>query len=357
MKQIVFRADASVMIGSGHIMRCLTLADRLAARGAEIFFVCRQITEPLVQMIEDRNYRLFMLNYVYEHNNEYLIDAEFTCDILQSISPTIDCLIVDQYQFDYRWEEIVNPHTDSLMVIDDLADRKHSCDLLLDQNYYSNRFERYSNLVPMGCVLFLGPSYALLRPEFCHPVSSTLRGDTAATRILVSFGGSDSTNETAKTIKALNKIRDIPLSIDIVLGSSSPHIEEVRLLCAQSENIHMHVQVDYMSKLMASSDLAIGSGGSTTWERIMMALPTMTIIVAENQRQMTEDLAHEGAIINFGWYNQIDVDELSEKISVILHNPSILDSVREISKNLISLDMPNGMETIVNAILRRSYVK
>jgi len=177
---ICFRVDSSTIIGTGHVVRCLTLAGKLRAKGNDISFICRELPGNIIDQVLSAGYdvyRLPMTNYddlshkETENHQAWLAvdrptDARQTEDILKSLGTAVDLLVVDHYALDISWEKEVREYCENLMVIDDLADRKHICDFLLDQNYYKNLEHRYDNLVPRACIKMLGPSYALLRPEF-----------------------------------------------------------------------------------------------------------------------------------------------------------------------------------------------
>ena len=186
-------------------------------------------------------------------------DATETLAALGETQPA--WLIVDHYALDLRWESILRPRVGKIMVIDDLADRPHDCELLLDQNLYQDMETRYDPLVPATCAKLLGPKYALLRPEFAQARKNLRQRDGQVMRILVFFGGVDPTNETAKAIHALASIADRQFAVDVVVGSGNPHKQQIENLCAEHEGFHYHCQVDNMAELMAAADLAIGAGG------------------------------------------------------------------------------------------------
>ena len=173
---IAFRVDATNQIGTGHFMRCLTLADELKKQGAQICFLSPNFPAHLNDMLvaKGMKYMPLSLDAVQEPNDD-LVHSNWlgTCQA-QDAKRTIqaladqpwDWIVVDHYALDERWESAVRMSAKKIMVIDDLADRLHNCDVLLDQNFYANMQTRYSGKVPVDCQLLLGPSYALLRKEF-----------------------------------------------------------------------------------------------------------------------------------------------------------------------------------------------
>lgn len=343
----VIRVDASFLIGSGHVMRCLTLADELRQQGSDVAFVCREHAGNLIALIEGKGYPVMHLQQLngYVSKPDDLIHAEWLGvswqqDALETINALGNTqpqwLIVDHYALDHRWEKELRPYADKIMVIDDLADRPHDCDLLLDQNLYLSMETRYENLVPGNCRKLLGPKYALLRPEFSAARKSLPQRDGHVRRILVFFGGVDPTNETEKALHALISIFDqlVEVEVDVVVGGRNTHKEQIQNICATHEGFHYHCQVDNMAELMAAADLAIGAGGSTTWERCSLALPSITMIIAYNQRETTAAVAAAGAALNLGWYENVNEEVLAAAVSSLLQNASAL---REMGRQALSL--------------------
>jgi UDP-2,4-diacetamido-2,4,6-trideoxy-beta-L-altropyranose hydrolase len=312
--RIAFRTDASLQIGSGHVMRCLTLADALKAQGAQCLFISREHPGHLMEVIRQRGYMAnSLLAPVYQAQSDiknsaatglypqphqqiepahavwlgstWQADAMDTAAILASLQP--DWLVVDHYALDQRWESALQPHYKKLMVIDDLADRAHGCDLLLDQNLGRHQ-QDYAKLVPADCQVFTGPQYALLRPEFAAQRPYSLQRRQAQTnigRLLITMGGVDQPNATGKVLQAL-KTCALPqeCSITVVMGLTAPWLENVREIAAQMPwSTEVVVNVNDMAQRMADSDLAIGAAGSTSWERCCLGVPTLMAVLAENQ--------------------------------------------------------------------------
>lgn len=309
--KVVFRADASVKIGSGHVMRCLTLADELTRQEHECEFICREHEGHLGESISGKGYQLTMLPAggdtelaVYsEDDGSYAdwLDVPWEQDAQQTqeaVEPLkADWLVVDHYALDARWEHRVASAVERILVIDDLADRHHECQLLLDQNL-GRAASHYDGLVPKDCLRLIGPEYALLRPEFSDLRDRSLkrRENPELKRILISLGGVDQTNVTGKVLEALSAIT-LPegLQLDIIMGASAPYLDEVRqqtalLPCKATVNVN----VPDIAERMCLADLSIGAAGSTSWERCCLGLPSATIIVADNQRLIGEALAQSG---------------------------------------------------------------
>ena len=302
---IVFRVDSSVQIGSGHLMRCLTLAGQLKkVKQAEIAFISRNLEGNLNHLIENHGYRLFTLPRVVPNEGlagyekwltvKQAVDADQTKQILQRIA--VDYLIIDSYALDETWENILRPYVNKIMVIDDLANRRHNCDILLDQNYYCDMESRYTGLVPANCQLLLGPQYALLREEFYEARQKMRNRDGTIKNILIFFGGSDLTDETMKALKALESLHRSDIQVNVVVGASNKNRENIEAYCRQYENMQYFCQVSNMAEMMNEADLAIGAGGTTTWERCFLGLPSIVIAIADNQVCICEDCARLSCI-------------------------------------------------------------
>jgi UDP-2,4-diacetamido-2,4,6-trideoxy-beta-L-altropyranose hydrolase len=298
--RVVIRADASLKIGTGHVMRCLTLATGLADRGAQVDFICRAHQGNLITLIEQRGFRVITLPFASggdeasldEPAHSHWLGCNWQMDAQQScaaISGTVDWIIVDHYALDHRWETTMRAKCARIMCIDDLADRSHDCDLLLDQSL-GRCSQDYAQLVPKPTKLMLGPKYALLRPEFAQWRDASLaRRETPQLRhILVTMGGVDADNVTGRVLSALQRMEIVTLDrITVILGPRAPWRHYV---LAQAKNgpvpTHVFSGVDNMAELMTSCDLAIGAGGTTTWERCALGIPSILFTLAKNQHNI-----------------------------------------------------------------------
>jgi UDP-2,4-diacetamido-2,4,6-trideoxy-beta-L-altropyranose hydrolase len=288
MRHIAIRTDASLEIGSGHVMRCLALAHALQTAGAECHFICRDHSGNLIEQIRKKGFTVTALQGTVESlGADWTIDAALTKNAIDET--LVDWLLVDHYAIDTKWERALRPFCRKLMVIDDLANRQHDCDLLLDQNLGRNAGD-YAQLVPSKCHVLAGTRYALLRPEFTALRQASLdRRSTSPglENLLIAMGGVDLPDATSKTLEAL-RVCTLPkdLCITVVLGSHAPWLERVRLLAkGMPRTTNVRVGVADMAQLMANSDLAIGAAGSTSWERCCMGLPTLMVVLADNQRE------------------------------------------------------------------------
>jgi len=248
-------------------------------------------------------------------------DALATIDIIDRYPRSERLLVVDHYGLDYRWETMLRSCVDKILIIDDLANRRHECDFLLDQNLYEDLESRYDGLVPENCRLFLGPAYALIRKEFREAKAKMKPRDGQVKRILIFMGGSDPTNETMKALKAVQMLERTDIAVDVVVGANHPFREEIQKKCLDTPTTNFYCQTDRMADLMAEADLAIGGGGTATWERCYMELPSLVVTVAKNQEQVAEYLHRIGAIGLLG-----AKEEITEKVITNVLDDYVTDS-------------------------------
>lgn len=328
---IAIRVDASNQIGTGHFMRCLTLATALQQRGAKTRFVSRHMPVHLQDMLVAKGYGFSLLpsapgaavadDLLHSHwlGTSQAQDAINTNHALSD--KTWDWLVVDHYALNVRWETALRNTVGRIMVIDDIADRRHDCDVLLDQNFYADMDSRYIGKTPSDCQLLLGPRYALLRDEFRQQHEQIKPRTGQVKRVLVFFGGVDADNYTALAIEALSNTGRRDLQVDVVIGAQHPARMEIDAACAR-HGYACHIQTPNMAELMAQADLAVGAGGTATWERCCLGLPTLTLCIADNQRRLVDDSALFGLIYAplMGWNVS---SGLLRHFQALLENPGL----------------------------------
>ena len=303
MLKIAFRVDSSSQIGTGHVIRCLTLADALRESGAECQFVCREHEGHLMDLIRGRGYAVCSLpktrvevSVEPDLAHSHWLGVDWQTDALQTRhevgTEMLDWIIADHYALDYRWETALRPACKRIMVIDDLADRQHDCDLLLDQTH-GRSAEAYLGLVPAYCKLYLGPEFALLKPVYSEWRAQLQARDGLVRRVLIYFGGSaDVANLTSMAVQAFLAPELVHIELDIVVGAHESSLEE---LVAHRGNAKLHRQLPDLVNLMATADLAIGAGGATTWERCCLGLPSILVVCAVNQAEIGKAIGELGA--------------------------------------------------------------
>jgi UDP-2,4-diacetamido-2,4,6-trideoxy-beta-L-altropyranose hydrolase len=344
---ILFRCDASLSIGSGHVMRCRTLARELQRRGATATFLCRRQPGDLISLVEQEFPVLALPEQLLaaceglegrELYGAWLgcsqdVDATQCLEVLgQAGITSASWLVADHYGLDARWEAQLLAGLASgdappkLLVIDDLADRPHQADLLLDQNFFGGDTEqRYQGLVPPQCCQLLGPHYALLGPEYAR-LHSLVPPRTELRRVLVFFGGGDPANLTGRALEALLDPALAHLAVDVVLGRHSPHGQTVAELVARRPDTTLHAALPTLAGLIARADLAIGAGGTTTWERACLGLPSLVVVIAANQRPTAQSLGEAGYLHLLGDWVSVTVEQIRSVLLARIHNPFARES-------------------------------
>ena len=298
---LLFRVDASSLIGSGHLMRCLTLADEARSRGWRSFFVTRDLSSELIDKVKASGHKLYHLVEI-DKNKSFKInelahsdwlnvsqetDAIETSHLIEKINP--DWVIVDHYAIDATWHTIIKKTGKKLLVIDDLADRVLNCDILINQNL-GFLDKDYAGKVKVDTQMLFGPKYALLRPEFREWREFSLSRKTVfpKKRVLITMGGVDAENHTLKVLETLEgSLNAHKCEFLVILGPLYQFLDEFNKFTENSHNdIRMLTNIDNMAEIMANSDVCIGAAGSSSWERCCLGLPTLTFTIAENQHRI-----------------------------------------------------------------------
>jgi len=314
---VVFRADASIFIGTGHVMRCLSLADALKSRGAECHFICNPDTGHALDLIRLRGHAAYALpgDECCAPGADFSEDAAQTRVIVSKLNA--DWLIVDHYLLGQEWECQIRSAVRKLLVIDDLG-RAHQCDVLLDQNFHNPIHARYRQTLASDTQLLLGSEFALLRPEFATlRVPALQRRNGSLSRLLVSMGGSDPDNETNKVLTGLGAGWQAEWTLDVVVGSSNPHRSCVAEACRRLPNARLHVQAANMAELMLAADCAISAGGGTTWERCCLGLPALVTVVSNDQLAIAEAVAQAGAQVLLGGNSDLAARDYAKSIAAL----------------------------------------
>jgi len=364
---VVFRADASLTIGTGHIMRCLTLAEALRKEGVNCRFICREHIGNLNALIRQKGFEVLCLpvDYLYQNGKTIKMFSEdsvlyadwlgtdWETDAQQVISSIqeeiIDWIIVDHYGVDTHWESLLKSHSKKLMVIDDLANRRHDCDLILDQNLGRNA-KNYLSLVPNNCEILVGPKFALLRDEFGEIRKKVLSHKSIGKlhNLLIMMGGVDLLNASGHILRTLINC-DLPqdLKINVVISNKSPWIEKIREQAIQMP-WETKVLVDglKLSYVMSESDLAIGAPGISAWERCCVGLPTLLVVLAENQIDAAKALVDSGCNQSVGGFNEISTN-LGRTLEIMKDPVNLLRS-RELA---FTITDGNGTNLVVQKLL------
>jgi UDP-2,4-diacetamido-2,4,6-trideoxy-beta-L-altropyranose hydrolase len=294
----VFRVDASGEVGFGHLSRCINLAEVLRSRGNEVSFVCRDDEAKSFSALEDRLFATVLLPMLSagEVVNQQE-DAQETIQALQGEKP--GWLIVDTYTLDKNWERLMRPHVAKIAVIEDLSGRDHDCDLLIDQNYSERSAASFEKFVPKTCELLLGPRFALIADQFRKLRDLKSKPAPELNRIFVFCGGSDPQNLTQRVIDEISCSELSNVAVDVVVGAQNKTFDRAAVLKLNA-NIEIHDASGEFGRIMSIADLAIGAGGTTSWERMCLGVPSIVVSIADNQNSACEKLGRDGLIDYLG---------------------------------------------------------
>lgn len=358
--RVAFRVDASARMGIGHVMRCLTLADALTTAGAECVFISRMADGDTKSLIHARGFEQIMLPTTKRTRvlvaddppHAAWLDADWETDVVQTVTALsshrmIDWLVVDHYALDARWHRSMRNSTKRLLVIDDTADRLLECDLLLNQNLDPYSYQRYEKLVPTGCHKLLGPDYALLRPVFAilrhvqRPVRKSLKA-------MVFLGGGDPDGLTLLALEAIEQTRPTDMTVDVVIGSANPFATTIRAWSNDRAWISIHDGNAEIAAIMADADLAVGAAGTTTWERACLGLPTVMVVIAENQRRIAEAVEEIGAAALAGDWKNVCPDAIVRQLRPLIDSAERRSAMRAAAMKLTD---GKGSERVVKEML------
>ena len=321
--RVVFRVDSSGEIGSGHLSRCINLAEELRSRGSDVTFVCRDLDGAGISSLEEKLFRTVLL----PRSTEVILQSVDASEFIASfVGARPDWVVLDNYSLSSEWETAVRPFVEKIAVIEDLADRHHDCDLLIDQNYSDRTVETFKPQVPETCKFLIGPKYAMLNSVFAKIREVSVAPRTELKRVLVFCGGSDPKNLTKTVLDALSGDEFSDLAVDVVIGAQNQNFKPGSTN-QYGSNIQFHKSGDDFAKIMSKSDLAIGAGGTTTWERMCLGLPSIIVSIAENQVPTCEKLAREGFIRYLGPQSEVSNESVAGAVREFLKTPSELSAV------------------------------
>ncbi|QKJ67899.1 UDP-2,4-diacetamido-2,4,6-trideoxy-beta-L-altropyranose hydrolase [Deefgea piscis] len=298
---IIFRVNAGVFNGLGHLIRCMALAKEFTDFDVKCVFICNKENGFPSGMIDGLGFDVFYIDESISLNE----DAQFTVDLVEALF--CEVVIVDSYLIGSDWETKVKHQVSKLVVIDDLPNRVHDCHILIDQNFRLTYDFLYSDLLPKNARKLLGPSFAMLRPEF---VIERIKGCVAKkniNRVFVFFSGGDDAGET---LKAINGLKDwvndfnVAIDVDVVIGESNSDKKKIEEMCI-TNSWNLHCNVSNICELMYLSDIAIGSGGSNSWERCCLGIPAIVSILASNQEELINNLSIYGVVYSLGWASKL----------------------------------------------------
>ncbi|MCJ8339785.1 MAG: UDP-2,4-diacetamido-2,4,6-trideoxy-beta-L-altropyranose hydrolase [Pseudomonadales bacterium] len=366
-KWFVIRADASEKIGLGHVMRCLAMAEWAQSCDIQAVLLSRAIPDALIPKLQELSVTAIKLpechcvtskpSYSHSHwlTGTEIQDADNSLTVIeQQIKERASkplFIMVDHYALGAPWEKKLAGFA-SILAIDDLSDRPHYCSWLIDQTFGKSR-DNYADLVNTACDIKTGPEFALLRTEFKNLSDSFKRKAPLADkalRVLITLGGGDADNVTGQVLGLLSQTSIVKnLFITVIVGGANPHLKQLR---QQSELMKCQVKIivnsQAMAKLMTEHDICIGAAGSTSWERCTLGLPTLNLVLAENQQKIAVNLDKVGAVVNLGCIGDVCVEQIEKLLILYHHNQDIYlqlaDTCQKISDGM-------GCKRILDLIL------
>jgi UDP-2,4-diacetamido-2,4,6-trideoxy-beta-L-altropyranose hydrolase len=361
---IVFRVDGSTDIGLGHVMRCLALAKQVNEQH-NIIFLCQDLPSQVTPMIAEAGVTLLLLR-----NDLSLVNFENTATgvlspqiqrhhaskcwsvLVDVLDRNIDLLVVDHYALSAPFCSAMRNCCDNIVVIDDLANRSHDCDVLIDQNVYNEIDTRYEGLLPAHTRTLLGPKYAMLRKEF-YQLPTAQRQDN---HLIVCFGGSDPDNLTERAVDILLALSAEDYTADIVVGGAYAKVDTLREKLNDHPNMVLHHNISFLSQLMQRGSFMIGAGGTMHWERARSGIAGLIITLADNQIETTRCLDERRCCMWLGSSDTITDSQIRKAIEFALHSPQNIRDIADNARKLVGEHQSPSfvMDEILNTIKRNS---
>ncbi|MBL1198519.1 MAG: UDP-2,4-diacetamido-2,4,6-trideoxy-beta-L-altropyranose hydrolase [Nostoc sp. GBBB01] len=327
--KLLIRVDASTQIGTGHVMRCLALAQAWQDAGGQVIFVMATEAPDLKTRLQSEGMEVIHLPIEIGSAE----DAEETAKLARQFDA--NWVVVDGYQFGTKYQEIIKEFQLKLLFLDDFGHAKqYYADIVLNQNIHADE-GLYVSRQPYTQLL-LGTSYSLLRREFWQWREWERSLPLVAKKLLITLGGADPDNVTLKVIQGLQQVEVEGLEAVVVVGASNPHYEQLLVLSQESKfPIHLKRNVTNMPELMAWADVAVTAGGSTCWELAFMGLPSIVLILAENQRAIAEKLEAMGVVVNLGWHENVSTLEIALRVTQLLITAGSREKMAKCSQELV----------------------
>ena len=338
--KVLIRVDASRALGTGHVMRELALADVLRSRGAAVSFACRTLDGRAADLISPAGFSLCELASADDEAADFAATA-------RASRGNYDCIIVDDYRLGASWEREARKLARHIVVVDDIADRDHDCDLLIDQNLYEDRARRYLTRIAPACARLLGPHYAMLRPEFEKTRATTRVRTGEVRRLHVSFGGTDPTGQTLIALEAIAHVQGPQWTTDVVIGPGNPDCQQIEAAAQRLMGATCHVAPPNIAHLMSRADVALGSGGVSTNERMCVGLPAVVVATSALQEQSARDVALAGAHKYLGGFGALTFADYADALRELAAAPAVVRAMSAAGMRLVD---GRGCERVAEAI-------
>ena len=322
MHNIVFRADANVEIGTGHLMRCLTLADKLQFNNLNSLFIISKKSVGFINFIKKRGYTVHVIECSHNHSDTVLYFKK------TRIKPS--WLVIDHYNINIEWETAVKPYVSNILVIDDLANRSHDCDAILNPNLHSD-FTIYDGLISQNCKKFIGPRFSLLGNQYQQFQNLNKNISDDIFHIAIFMGGGDFFNITEHLIdhffSYFEYLKGREIHIDVIIGSQHPNKKSIEDKCKKIPYISLYVDTPNMAQILSKVDLCVGAGGGAALERCCLGIPSIVLTFADNQIRGVEALVNSGAVLFGGDYRQRDWKNLFKEAVLKIQSSTVRQSL------------------------------
>ena len=337
MPTVVFRVDANVKLGIGHLMRCLTLADKLNSNNIECIFILSFSSTDFIYKIKERGHGVKILENESDINR-HDFDQCATLNFLKSLETKPVWLVVDHYNIDIAWELSVRPYVLYVLVIDDLADRPHYCDAVVNSNL-NIEIDSYKDLIPVECVKFFGPKYSLLSNQYrqYRDLKGTISPDINS--IAIFMGGGDHLNITEHMIDNFfyyfDYLKDKKIALHVVISGQHPNKLSIENKCKELSFITLHIDTSKMAQILSNVDLCIGAGGGAALERCCIGVPSIVVTFADNQIHGIDALTKNGAIIFGGDYRKPGWKQLFKNAALQIQDFKIRKAIASKSRQFV----------------------
>ncbi|MCP4668342.1 MAG: UDP-2,4-diacetamido-2,4,6-trideoxy-beta-L-altropyranose hydrolase [Deltaproteobacteria bacterium] len=340
---LVIRADATTQIGTGHVMRCMALAQAWQDRGSQVTFLSHCESDSLYRRITDEGFSFISIQRSHPDPSDLYMTLESLSAMSSELSSDI-WLVLDGYHFTPQYQKAIRNGGKRLLVIDDYNHLPHyHADILINQNIGASSI---SYICDPDTIRLLDCKYALLRREFLKHKDRSREISKKAKKVLVTLGGADPENVTLKVIQGLNQLNDKGIEVKIVVGPSNPNIQSLwKELSLSTFSFELLTSTNEMPDLMAWADIAVSGGGTTCWELAFMGVPTLVITIAENQKAVGLGLQSAGAAIDLGESDTIDIANFAMILNELLFDFARRD---EISINAMRLVDGKGTNRLMS---------
>lgn len=351
--KVVFRVDSSYKTGSGHIMRCIAMAEKLKYY-ASVSFISRNLKNNINHIILQYGFDLIELDYPKFDNGTWLEvgyrqDAEDTINVLKAFSDKI-VLITDHYELDSKWEKLIKPYVHKIVVIDDLGNREHCCDILID-NSTENGNVKYKDILSSNCIGIYGRQYQIFRDEFLIQRENISHFIKKIEKVLVFFGGTDPTRETLRLIKNINFLKHNHINFFIIVGESNPQKHEIENYLRKYTNTELLIQIPNMAECLTNVDICFGAAGVSNWERVFLQVPSFCVSVVNNQKLEEKVFDLSKPYIYLGHFNQLDDSTYEKALEWATNNIDILNNIKQNASNVFN-DYNRNIESAIKLILK-----